>query len=118
VVVDLGEHDNLEIKRAVLPHTELKYGRTLRIYNQFLKLYAQAVDPPDIKSYKAFMEFYSKNTSGRLDERPTVGTVEDFRRDFEAEMSRRRKYHFPDQVSTTIREDTVRVERQDRSFNS
>ncbi|KAN0069665.1 hypothetical protein V8E54_011971 [Elaphomyces granulatus] len=72
--------------------------------HRFLKLHPQAVDPPDIKSYKAFMEFYSKNTPGRLEERPTVGTVEDFRGDFEAGMSRRRKYRFPDQVSTTIRE--------------
>ena len=50
------------------------------------------------------MEFYSKNTSGRLDDRPTLGTVENFRRDFEAGMSRHRKYRFPDQVSTTIKE--------------
>ncbi|KAN0084954.1 hypothetical protein V8E54_001421 [Elaphomyces granulatus] len=35
-VVDLGEHDDSEIKRAVLPHTELKYERALRIYDQFL----------------------------------------------------------------------------------
>jgi len=55
-VVDLGEHDNSEIKRAVLPHTESKYERA-----RFLKLHPQAVDPPDIKSYKAFMEFYGKN---------------------------------------------------------
>src|ERR1700727_1741300 len=37
-VVDLGEHDNLEIKRAVLPQTELKYERTLRIYNQLVPI--------------------------------------------------------------------------------
>ena len=49
------------------------------------------------------MEFYSKNTSGRLDDRPTLGTVENFRRDFEAGMSRHRKYRFLDQVSTTIK---------------
>ena len=55
------------------------------------------------------MEFYSKNTPGRLDERPTVGTVEDFRGDFEAGMSRRRKYRFPDQVSTTIREARLKI---------
>ncbi|KAN0068340.1 hypothetical protein V8E54_013536 [Elaphomyces granulatus] len=103
-VVDLGEHDNSEIKRAVLPHTESKYERALRIYDQFIKLHPQAVDPPDIKSYKAFMEFYSKNTPDRLDDRPTVGTAEDFRGDFEAGMSRCRNYRFPDQVSTTIRE--------------
>ncbi|KAJ5188463.1 hypothetical protein N7491_004788 [Penicillium cf. griseofulvum] len=62
------------------------------------------VDPPDIKSYKAFMEFYGKNTRSHLSERSTVETVEDFRGDFEAGMSRRRKYHFPSHVSTTIRE--------------
>ena len=42
------------------------------------------------------MGFYSKNTPGRLDEKLTVGTVEDFRGDFEAGMSRRRKYRFPE----------------------
>ncbi|KAN0073500.1 hypothetical protein V8E54_008720 [Elaphomyces granulatus] len=91
-VVDLDEHDNSEIKRAILPHTESKYERALRIYDQFIKLHPQAVDPPDIKSYKAFMEFYSKNTPGRLDDRPTVVTVEDFRGDFEAGMSRCRNH--------------------------
>ena len=37
-VVDLGEHDNSEIKRAVLPHTELKYERALRIYDQLVPI--------------------------------------------------------------------------------
>ena len=82
----------------------LDNDRYIVFSDRFLKLHPQAADPPDIKSYKAFMEFYSKNTAGRLDERPTVGTVEDFRGDFEAGMSRCRKYRFPDQVSTTIRE--------------
>ena len=129
-VVDLDEHDNSEIKRAILPHTESKYEHALRIYDQlvpicvnstlimidtwffhdrFIKLHPQAVDPPDIKSYKAFMEFYSKNTPGRLDDRPTVVTVEDFRGDFEAGMSRCRNHSFPDQVSTTIREVRLKI---------
>ena len=75
----------------------LDNDRYIVFSHRFLKLlHPQAVDPPDIKSYKAFMEFYSKNTPGRLDERPTVGTVEDFRGDFEAGMSRCRQHHFPD----------------------
>ena len=37
-VVDLGEHDNSEIKRAVLPHTESKYERALRIYDQLVPI--------------------------------------------------------------------------------
>jgi len=41
-VVDLGEHDNSEIKRAVLPHTESKYERALRIYDQFRGEHGQA----------------------------------------------------------------------------
>jgi hypothetical protein len=44
------------------------------LFNTLLKLHPQAVDPPDIKSYKAFMEFYSKNTPSRLDERPPLRT--------------------------------------------
>ena len=55
------------------------------------------------------MEFYSKNTPGRLDDRPTVVTVEDFRGDFEAGMSRCRNHRFPDQVSTTIREVRLKI---------
>ena len=37
-VVDLDEHDNLEIKRAILPHTESKYERALRIYDQLVPI--------------------------------------------------------------------------------
>ena len=77
--------------------------------HRFLKLHPHAVNPPDIQSYKAFLEFYSKNTPGRLGDRPTVGTVEDFRRDFEAGMSRCQNYRFPDQVSTTIREVRLKI---------
>ncbi|KAN0087408.1 hypothetical protein V8E54_001096 [Elaphomyces granulatus] len=81
-VVDLSEHDNSEIKRAVLPHTELKYERALHIYDHvFLTDFSssQATSSGGQVVHKAFMEFYSKNTPGRLDERPTVGTIEDFR---------------------------------------
>ena len=37
-VVDLSEHDNSEIKRAVLLHTESKYERALRIYDQLVPI--------------------------------------------------------------------------------
>ncbi|PYI00196.1 hypothetical protein BO71DRAFT_455086 [Aspergillus ellipticus CBS 707.79] len=103
-VVDLAEHNNSEIKRVVLPRTEAKYERALQIFDKFIELHPRAVDPPDIQSYKAFMEFFGRNTKGRLGEKPTVGTAEDFRRDYEAGMSKIRKHDFPDYISTTIKE--------------
>ncbi|KAN0073335.1 hypothetical protein V8E54_008555 [Elaphomyces granulatus] len=107
-----SEHDNSEIKRDVLRHTELKYERALRIYDQLISqamIHPRATDPPDIKSYKAFMGFYGKNTPGRLDERPTVGAVEDFRGDFEVGMARRRKYHFPNMSPLPLEEARVQL---------
>jgi len=41
-VVDLGEHDNSEIKRAVLPHTESKYERALGIYDKLVPIYVNS----------------------------------------------------------------------------
>ena len=37
-VVDLSEHDNSEIKQAVLPRTESKYEHALRIYDQLVPI--------------------------------------------------------------------------------
>lgn len=64
----------------------------------------EAVVPPDIQTYKAFLEFYARNTDGRLDHTPTVSTAEGFRRDFETAWARDRNYSFPDRVSRTLKD--------------
>ncbi|KAJ5808824.1 hypothetical protein N7474_010093 [Penicillium riverlandense] len=103
-LVDFGEHDNSEIARAILPRTGEKYDRALDIFDKFISLHPQAINPPNIKTYKAFLEFAARGMKGRIEEKPTIGTVESFRRDFEAGMSLRRKYNFSTEVSTTLRE--------------
>jgi hypothetical protein len=90
-VVDFGEHDNSEIKRAVLPHTELKYERALRIlHDQLVPICVNStLIMIDIHSSVFLADFSSyilrrlthpissrarhswSNTLGRLDERPT-----------------------------------------------
>ncbi|KAJ5193195.1 Zinc finger C2H2 [Penicillium cf. viridicatum] len=55
-VVDFGEHSNNEIQRAVLPRTESGYSDTLLIFDDFVTLHPQAVIPPDIRTYRAFLE--------------------------------------------------------------
>ncbi|KAB8070465.1 hypothetical protein BDV29DRAFT_197996 [Aspergillus leporis] len=103
-LIDLEEHDNSEMKQAILNRTKAKYDRTLGIFDKYLVLHPKASWPLDIRSYKGFLEFVARNTKGRLEERPTVGTIEGFRRDFEAGLVLRRGYETPENVSTTLRE--------------
>lgn len=126
-VVDFDKHDNSEILRAVLPRTKEDYQRALRIYDKcvplnnaspsggrfsrsltasvrFLSLHPWAANPPDIKTFKAFMEFAARGMKGRIAARPTVATVDGFRGNFEAGMAFYRGHKFPKQTSTTIRE--------------
>ncbi|KAL4938218.1 hypothetical protein BDV06DRAFT_232018 [Aspergillus oleicola] len=62
-VIDLDDHDGKKIKTAVLPRTSRKYDRTLIIFDRFLELHPAACFPPDIKSYKGFLELYARNTT-------------------------------------------------------
>jgi hypothetical protein len=71
---------------------------------RFLELHPAARSPPDIKTYKGFLEFYAKNTTGRIEERPTTETVEDFRRDFETALARLRDFCVPKNMSITMKE--------------
>ncbi|RHZ62459.1 uncharacterized protein CDV56_107336 [Aspergillus thermomutatus] len=87
-VINLDDHDDEEIKRAVLPRTAKKYERSLKIFNKFLELHPAACSPPDIKTFKGFLEFYVRNTPGQIEEKPTPETVENFRRDFETALAR------------------------------
>ncbi|CBF82971.1 hypothetical protein AN3315.2 [Aspergillus nidulans FGSC A4] len=103
-VIDLDEHDDKEIKRAILPRTSRKYDRALRIFDRFLELHPAACFPPDIKSYKGFLEFYARNTTGRIEEQPITETIENFRRDFETALARARGIQVPKSTSITMKE--------------
>ncbi|KAI9043620.1 uncharacterized protein KD926_003390 [Aspergillus affinis] len=103
-VINLDNHDNKEIKRAVLPKTEAEYEKTLEIFDQFLELYPTARSHPDIQTYKAFLEFVTRNTDGRIEEKPAPDTIESFRRHFEAGLARNRDFHVPQNMSTTMKE--------------
>ncbi|GFF77413.1 hypothetical protein IFM53868_02081 [Aspergillus udagawae] len=103
-VINLDDHDDKEIKRAVLPRTAEQYERSVKIFDQFLALHPAARSPPDIKTYKGFLEFYAKNTTGRIEERPTMETVENFRRDFETALARFRDFRVPKNMSNTLKE--------------
>ncbi|KAJ5104518.1 hypothetical protein NUU61_001865 [Penicillium alfredii] len=59
-------------------------------------LHPKACSPPNIPSYKGFMEFVARGMKGRIGKTPTVGTIEGFRRDFEAGLVLRRDYKTPE----------------------
>ncbi|KAL4985863.1 hypothetical protein BDW68DRAFT_179314 [Aspergillus falconensis] len=103
-LINLSEHDHREIKRAVLPRTARKYDRTLMIFDRFLELHPDACSPPDIRTYKGFLEFYARGTDGRIGEKPTTGTIEGFRRDFETALARERNFQVPKNISVTMKE--------------
>lgn len=74
---------------------------------RFLVLHPQAMNPPDIRTSTAFLEWIGRGTCGRIEERPTVETVEDFRRHFQSAMKKYRHFEFSKAVTTTLKE--VRV---------
>ncbi|KAL4981965.1 hypothetical protein BDW68DRAFT_182998 [Aspergillus falconensis] len=53
-IINLPEHDDKEIKRAVIPQTVREYDRTLLIFHRFLQLHSDACFPLNIKAYKGF----------------------------------------------------------------
>ncbi|KAJ5491931.1 Zinc finger C2H2 [Penicillium expansum] len=103
-VVDFGEHSNNEIQRTVLPRTESGYSDTLLIFDNFVTLHPQAIIPPDIRTCRAFLEWVSRGMNGRIEERPTVETIQGFFRKFATGMKRKRKFEFPPATRTTINE--------------
>ncbi|EAW17212.1 uncharacterized protein NFIA_005750 [Aspergillus fischeri NRRL 181] len=103
-VINLDDHDDKEIKQAVLPRTAEKYERSVKIFDQFLELHPTARSPPDIKTYKGFLEFYARNTTGRIKEKPTTETVENFRQDFETALAQLRDFSVPKNMSNTMKE--------------
>ena len=120
--INLDNHNNSEIQRSVLDRTEREYDRALKYfdvyaipnlnplittyYTRFVANHAGAVSPPDIRTYKGFMEFLGRNLKGRLSKgkAPVLSTLDGMRRDLDAGLARRRDYHVPEHVSTTVRE--------------
>jgi hypothetical protein len=102
-VIDFDEHNDLEVKGQILSRTRIGYERTLFLFDRFCELHPQAVSPPNIKTLKAFMEWVGLSKKGRLAERPTVDTMEGFRRDFATAWSWYRKSTISDVVLKTIK---------------
>ncbi|KAL2844033.1 hypothetical protein BJX68DRAFT_269899 [Aspergillus pseudodeflectus] len=63
--VILAEHDGLTIQRPVLPETEQEYKDVLPIFDQFVEDHPGTVTPPDIQTFKAFMEYISVESWGK-----------------------------------------------------
>ena len=72
--------------------------------NSFATLHPQAVIPPDIRTCRAFLEWVSRGMNGRIEERPTVETIQGFFRKFATGMKRKRNFEFPPATRTTINE--------------
>ncbi|KAL6229166.1 hypothetical protein BDW75DRAFT_250082 [Aspergillus navahoensis] len=66
-VINLDDHDDKEIKQAVLPRTAEQYERSVKIFDQFLALHPAARSPPDNKTYKGDFRV-PKNMSNTLKE--------------------------------------------------
>ncbi|KAF5855373.1 hypothetical protein ETB97_009348, partial [Aspergillus alliaceus] len=104
--IKLENHDNSEIKRSVLDRTERQYDRALQYFDIFVTNHTGALSPPDVRTYKGFMEFLERNLKGRLSKgkAPVLNTLDGMRRDLDAGLARQRGYHVPEHVTTTIRE--------------
>ncbi|KAL4925801.1 uncharacterized protein BDV17DRAFT_283674 [Aspergillus undulatus] len=104
--INLDRHDNTKLRRAVLDHTEKRYDEVLDQFDIFVQTHPGAMTPPDIKTYKGFMEWLATNTRGRLSEHgyPVLSTLDSKRRNFDTGLALRRGYEVPEEVSTTIRE--------------
>ncbi|KAL2812348.1 hypothetical protein BDW59DRAFT_176992 [Aspergillus cavernicola] len=105
--VVLAEHDGTTIQRPVLPETEQEYKDVLRIFDgriRFVKDHSGAVTPPDLQTFKAFMEYISINIEGRIKEHPTVATVDGWRRCLQSALRHQRGVITPGHVKTTVQQ--------------
>lgn len=122
ISIGIDEYDNEEIVKAVVSSTEQKYKKTLAVYDRcashkatlspsafysqgehrFRELHPWATSPPDIRSFKAFLEFVARGIKGRIFDKPIPDTVDGWRRDFQTAWQRERKYTFPKTVTSTM----------------
>ncbi|KAJ6080148.1 zinc finger protein [Penicillium canescens] len=61
-VVDFGEHTGSTATNRIWLPSHVTYFR-------------RAVIPPDIRTYRAFLEWVARGMDGRIEERPTVETI-------------------------------------------
>ncbi|QSS61747.1 hypothetical protein I7I51_03924 [Histoplasma capsulatum] len=134
ISIGIDEYDNEEIVKAVVSSTEQKYKKTLAVYDRcashkatlspsafysqgehrFRELHPWATSPPDIRSFKAFLEFVARGIKGRIFDKPIPDTVDGWRRDFQTAWQRERKYTFPKTVTSTMCEHFIlTIERVD-----
>ncbi|KAE8383865.1 hypothetical protein BDV26DRAFT_277091 [Aspergillus bertholletiae] len=75
-------------------------------YTSFVSNHTGTVSPPDVRTYKGFMEFLGRNLKGRLSKgkAPVLNTLDGMRRDLDTGLTRQWGYYIPEHVSTTIRE--------------
>ena len=101
------------LQENITRRSKFSIGQYLRAENikdnfltsfRFIELHPHAKCPPDIRTFKGFMEFVSIRKKGRIDERPTVDTMDYFRRTFVTAMSSIRGHEIGDSVVATIRE--------------
>lgn len=74
-----------------------------------METHPQAVNPPNTQTCKAFLEYYGRTAQGRLEETPTIESVQSFLRRFKAAMKRRRKFTISEELSTTLHEYILQV---------
>ncbi|KAJ5193092.1 Zinc finger C2H2 [Penicillium cf. viridicatum] len=73
--MDLGEYSNNKIQQVVLPQIESSYRDKLLIFDKFIKLYLYIIILPDIRIYRAFLEWVIRVIYGRVEERPIAETI-------------------------------------------
>lgn len=62
------------------------------------------MNPPNIRTSTAFLEWISKGMRGRIKARPTIEIVQDFREHFQAAMKKYRDFGFSRAITTTLKE--------------
>ncbi|PYH76160.1 hypothetical protein BO82DRAFT_379009 [Aspergillus uvarum CBS 121591] len=102
--INLDNHDDSEIKRAVLDRTKASYNYALATFDNFLELHPGASWLLNICFYKGFIKFVSKNMPGRLETHPTLETVESFYCNFKAGLLLHCDFKIQKHMSTTIKE--------------
>ncbi|CAI7676888.1 unnamed protein product [Penicillium manginii] len=104
LLIDLDSIDNKEIARAVLPRTERDYKEALNLFDIFIELHPTSQNPPNLQTSKGFLLWIALNKHGRIEEKPTLETLQGFRRDFQAGMRKFRDFIFTTEHSATLKE--------------
>ncbi|KAL4746145.1 hypothetical protein BDW72DRAFT_207591 [Aspergillus terricola var. indicus] len=80
--INLGDHDDTKMHRAVLDRTEERYDEILEQFDMFVQTHYGAATPPDTKTYKRIHSLH-----GQM---PVLFTLDTKRRYFDAALAFRR----------------------------